>query len=251
RTCQLSVPGCGSVSARYGTVWPCASLMPSVALKMRCVVASEVPTPLATTFPATMSGSARIAMASVCTGVGADCPAPGAAPLGSCRAAPGPHASNPSTKTRMRPRPITVRDLLRLATEAHGVVPQQLPPQVIAQVPAEKVVDGIREAALQVRVIRRVHQHVRAHKVDDHLDHVLALGHLDAGEEPPAGHVLADGVLQVRHTAHVHRLVIEPPHPERQPAAPGLEDAEADVDVALHDASADEGADGPHGAPRV
>ena len=46
-------------------------------------------------------------------------------------------------------------------------------------------------------VVGGVHEHVVPEEVHDHLDHVLLLGHFDAGEEAPSSDVVHDLVLEV------------------------------------------------------
>ena len=41
-----------------------------------------------------------------------------------------------------------------------------------------------------MRIVGSVREHARAHVIDDRLDHVLTLGHLDAGEEAAPGQLL-------------------------------------------------------------
>src|SRR5262245_15182339 len=106
------------------------------------------------------------------------------------------------------------------------------------------------EPAFEVWVVGSIHQDMRAEKIDHHLDHVLALGHFDAGEEPSPGDVVADLVLEVGDAAeNILGLVVETTAPEREPAAAAFQDAEAQRLVALHDPGANKGADRAHRSP--
>ncbi len=51
---------------------------------------------------------------------------------------------------------------LRLAVEPHRVLPEQLAPQLIAEIPIEEIVYGVWEPAFEMRIVGGIHEHVRA-----------------------------------------------------------------------------------------
>src|SRR5262245_54718823 len=74
-----------------------------------------------------------------------------------------------------------------------------------------------------------------------------------AGEEAPAGHVLAGFVSQIlrQGVRDVDALIVHTRSPKRQPAKPGLEDAVANIRVSIHDTGAEKCRHRSHRTPRV
>src|SRR6266446_9547857 len=108
---------------------------------------------------------------------------------------------------------------LRLFEEAVRVVPEEFFASVRSEArPGEDVVDGLRELALRVRVVRGVHQHTVAEILGDGVEHVLALLALDAAEETAARQVFARRVFEGCRAADIDGLLVHAPGPKRQPA---------------------------------
>src|SRR5919108_1348742 len=105
-----------------------------------------------------------------------------------------------------------------------------------------------------MRVIRRVHQHVIAEKIGDHLSHLLALMNHNARKEAAADHVLAELMLDIlgnRAFANVNRLIIHPARPKGKPAETGFENAKTNIRVAVQDTGAKERRNRSHCTPRM
>src|SRR6266436_5537655 len=99
---------------------------------------------------------------------------------------------------------------LRLAVKAHRVRTEHLPFLFAGQrLPSEEMVDRIGEAALRMRIGGGVHQYAVTQEVGDHLDHVFAFVHFEAGEEAATGYVFADLVLERRGCTDVMSLIFE------------------------------------------
>src|SRR5215471_19724816 len=101
-----------------------------------------------------------------------------------------------------------------------------------------------------MRIVRRVHQHVVADQIDDGVCQPAALRDLDALEVAPACDVLAWPMRELRERG-LDRLgvLVKPRYPERQPAVPGLQRANAQRGVTVHHAASDERRHVAHAAP--
>src|SRR5487761_2744142 len=89
---------------------------------------------------------------------------------------------------------------LRLAKEAHGVVPHHAPDRILAdscRSPAEDLVDRFGKTRLGVGVVRSEGEDVIAKDLGEHLHHLWPLVHLDRTEEATGLDVLAWLVFQI------------------------------------------------------
>ena len=101
-----------------------------------------------------------------------------------------------------------------------------------------------------VRIVRGVHQHAVAEEVGDGVGERRALGDLDALKVPAAHHVLAGFPVELRQGGgDGFRVLVDARDPERQPAVPGLERADAERGIAIHHAAADQRRHVAHPAP--
>src|SRR5689334_539822 len=86
-------------------------------------------------------------------------------------------ASTRSRRARSSRRRCLLRWLVEATArvEAHGVVPEELALAPFGHVPGQHPLDRLGEVALAVRIVRRVHQHILAHEIDDRVGELLAL----------------------------------------------------------------------------
>lgn len=141
----------------------------------------------------------------------------------------------------------------RLSEGLDCIVPEDLAHQVRLHFwPAQRRVDGRREAALGVWVVRAEHQEVIAEVFRNQLDHLAALMEEDRGKEASAYSVLQHSVLQAfGHEAHVVRLVLHGGGPEWAPAKARFQRHDVEVGIAIKQHRAKEPAQRLHRAPGV
>src|SRR5262245_27808148 len=121
--------------------------------------------------------------------------------------------------------------------EAAGIVPQDLPLALVADLQLEEAVHRVGILRVAVRVIGRRHEIVIAERCHD-VGHGLLVA-LERAEPLPA-EVFGRQHREVAHvTVWLPPLVVlvHPGQPERQPSALALEEGEAKAREALHDAA--------------
>src|SRR5215213_6462874 len=114
--------------------------------------------------------------------------------------------------------------------EGDGVVPEQLPLELVGHVPIHHRLDGLRKPALTMWVIGGVHQDSIAQKVDDGARHARSFGHLDTLEISAALDVFTGLVLELwKRLRDRLGMLIQAVNPERQPAVARLQHTEPQI----------------------